>query len=283
MTSDTSFLAFKKADRRRYMLPSLRPRGEWRESDYLDFQTVTKPPPPINDLDLSLHWIRPSWSKMLQDAAIVVINLSKSHDPWETQPYQADKQEVPWGSVAEYQEVHLAKLPTDEEVEGIAKNLRVEYLRELATEVVKGSVAFLRNPTAREEFLTLLSSCIAKAGEAMVADRGTPEIGEAVGDFAKGLLQGEVRPSPEVVALAYRIAEAAITTESPEVTLDVDGALAFDLRLRDGNRLLAELTPEGVLDGGVYGHDGERVKRVASLQTEEQIASAISGDSDARP
>ena len=179
-------------------------------------------------------------------------------------------------------DARLAKLPSDEQVEDIVAGLRVDTLRELSAEVMKGSIDYLHDPLAREDFLAMLNSWVATAEETIAADRNFPELSDVVAEFTMGL-RGDVKPSSDVVAMAYRITKAATSTESPEVTLDVDGALAFDLRLHSGNRLLAELAPSGWLDGGVYSHDGERVRRVVELQSEEDINAAIFGGSDASP
>ena len=62
----------------------------------------------------------------------------------------------------------------------------------------------------------------------------------ALDEFAAGL-DGK-RPEPLVVEMAARIANAALDkTREPEISVDVDGALSFDLELPDGRLLLAEL------------------------------------------
>ncbi len=78
-----------------------------------------------------------------------------------------------------------------------------------------------------------------------------------VQEFAMGL-EG-VRPDAAVVAVASRILEAAIEkTVEPEFTVDVDGALSFDLRLSNGMLLLAELGIDGSLAASVFD-DGRGV------------------------
>ena len=67
-----------------------------------------------------------------------------------------------------------------------------------------------------------------------------------VEEFAAGV-EGVV-PGAEVVAMAGRLARAAIAnTVEPELAVDVDGALSFDLRLNNGLLLLAELGPRRLL------------------------------------
>ena len=94
----------------------------------------------------------------------------------------------------------------------------------------------------------------------------------AVVEFGNGV--AGVSPGESVVAMAGRIVQAAAArTVQPEITVDVDGALSFDLRLADGLLLLAELSPDGSLDAGVYDDKaGERVKRLPRA-TEEQLVS----------
>ena len=68
----------------------------------------------------------------------------------------------------------------------------------------------------------------------------------AIEEFARGL-EGRV-PSRTVVDMARRLVAAAISmTDEPEITVDVDGALAFDLRLNSGRLMFAELSIEGTL------------------------------------
>ena len=54
------------------------------------------------------------------------------------------------------------------------------------------------------------------------------------------------RPSVSVVSMADRIAKAAVDKAvEPEITVDADGALSFDLRLASGRLVLAELDLDG--------------------------------------
>ena len=77
------------------------------------------------------------------------------------------------------------------------------------------------------------------------------EIHPVVRHFAEGI--DNVIPSDEVIGMALRITEAAIRqTVEPEISVDEDGALSFDLRLANGLRMLAELPVEGALDVGIY-------------------------------
>ena len=47
-------------------------------------------------------------------------------------------------------------------------------------------------------------------------------------------------------------------TVEPEITVDVDGALSFDLRLSNGFLLLAELDSDGTLSAGIFD-DGQGI------------------------
>lgn len=86
---------------------------------------------------------------------------------------------------------------------------------------------------------------------------------EALNAFEDGL-DGR-RPGSEVVELAEIIANAALSdTVQPEVTLDIDGALSFDLRTRDGHLIFAELAPDGALDASVFDQQNNPVQRIPS-------------------
>ena len=62
----------------------------------------------------------------------------------------------------------------------------------------------------------------------------------AILTFSRGI-EG-VRPDPSTVDIATRVSAAAHEkTIEPEITVDVDGALSFDLRLASGLLVLAEL------------------------------------------
>ena len=68
-----------------------------------------------------------------------------------------------------------------------------------------------------------------------------------VKEFSDGL--DNARPSSEVIGMASRITEAArAKTIQPEISVDIDGALSFDLRLASGLLLIAELDADGTLE-----------------------------------
>ena len=93
----------------------------------------------------------------------------------------------------------------------------------------------------------------------------------AVYDFSQGL--AGVMPTADVVNVASRVAAAAIQkTVSPEITVDVDGALSFDLRTSAGLLVLAELGLDGELDASVYGDDQDGlIKRLPRTTAAELI------------
>ena len=58
----------------------------------------------------------------------------------------------------------------------------------------------------------------------------------------------------------------------PEITVDVDGALSFDLRLTSGLLILAELDLFGELDASVYDdREGILVRRLPQTTESELI------------
>lgn len=81
-------------------------------------------------------------------------------------------------------------------------------------------------------------------------------------EFSAGM--DGVRPSERAVRIATVLCEAAVQyVENPEITVDVDGELSFDLRLKDGRLVFAELGLDGRLDVGVYGSDNKMLEHDA--------------------
>ena len=81
-------------------------------------------------------------------------------------------------------------------------------------------------------------------------------------------------PVASAVSMADRVAKAAVDkTLEPEITVDVDGALSFDLRLANGWLVLAELDPDGTLDASIYDdRQGILIKRLPHTTDSELIA-----------
>ena len=76
-----------------------------------------------------------------------------------------------------------------------------------------------------------------------------------VREFSLGL-DGE-RPDRDVVEMAHRLVQGAREkTNEPEISVDVDGALSFDLRLASGLLMFAELEVNGILDFTVLDDSG---------------------------
>ena len=94
------------------------------------------------------------------------------------------------------------------------------------------------------------------------ADAATTRMAqEAVDAFTNGL-NGR-QPDTAVVEIAAKIANAALThTTQPEITLDLDGALSFDLRTPSGNLIFAELTPKGALDASIFDRQNNPLQRL---------------------
>ena len=98
-----------------------------------------------------------------------------------------------------------------------------------------------------------------------------PDTEDEITEFARGI-DGE-RPEEEVVRIATKIARvAADRTEDPEITVDVDGALSFDLRLRDGHLVLAEIDMFGQIDFSVYNSANELEQHHPKATCDDLIA-----------
>lgn len=91
--------------------------------------------------------------------------------------------------------------------------------------------------------------------------------------FAQGV--GDALPTDQVMETATCIAEAVLEkTVEPEISVDDDGALSFDLRLSNGFRMFAELPIDGSLDVGVYD-DRDPNQRASEV---EYITNATADD-----
>ena len=72
-----------------------------------------------------------------------------------------------------------------------------------------------------------------------------------------------VKPDESVVQLAERLTRAALRhCDEPEITLDIDGELSFDLRLKDNRLILAELALDGLIDASVYDGGNKLLERM---------------------
>ena len=108
------------------------------------------------------------------------------------------------------------------------------------------------------EILDQLTFCPVENGtDAPVASSLPEEIETALAGFAAGI--EAARPGRGIVAAAREISLAAVRyTHDPEITVDVDGELSFDLRLSDGRLLLAELGINGRAHIGIHD-DNDRL------------------------
>lgn len=104
------------------------------------------------------------------------------------------------------------------------------------------------------------------------ADAAATEMAqEAVDAFTNGL--NSRQPNTVVVEIAAQIANAALThTTQPEITLDLDGALSFDLRTPSGNLIFAELIPDGALDASIFDRQNNPLQRIPSPTPAELTA-----------
>ena len=73
-------------------------------------------------------------------------------------------------------ECQLDKFPSSEEIEELCSALRVSDLRQLTSEILNASIAYLREDADRKEYVTLLSSWIATAEETVAAGRNVNRI-----------------------------------------------------------------------------------------------------------
>lgn len=82
------------------------------------------------------------------------------------------------------------------------------------------------------------------------------ELEAVLEEFTAGI--GEVRPAEAVVEAARAISLAAVKyTTEPEIAVDIDGELSFDLRLANGRLVLAELNVNGRVHVGVHDENDQ--------------------------
>ena len=89
--------------------------------------------------------------------------------------------------------------------------------------------------------------------------------------FADGV--GDTKPRMAAVILAQRLVEVVKeNVEHPDICLDDDGELSFDLRLRNGRLLMAELSVHGNIVGSLYDENDQFLEEVS---TEEKFIEQI--------
>ena len=83
-------------------------------------------------------------------------------------------------------------------------------------------------------------------------------------EFAQGLERHV--PRHETVELARRLVGAVVRmADEPEITVEVDGALAFDLRMSSGELMFAELSIDGVIDLSVLDDSRQQTRLVRHI------------------
>ena len=138
--------------------------------------------------------------------------------------------------------------------ESVSNRIYIVYSQNQATENLEDQRGWL--PGNRVwQILDRLTSCPVENGTDAPAPSSLPgEIVTALAEFAAGI--EAARPDRVIVAAAREISLAAVRyTREPEITVDVDGELSFDLRLSDGRLLLAELGINGRAHVGVHDDD----------------------------
>ena len=91
-----------------------------------------------------------------------------------------------------------------------------------------------------------------------------------VREFAAGI--DGIQPDQDIVAKAARLVKAATERATiPDIAVDIDGALSFDLRLRNGLLLMAELSIDGILDASVYNDAAKKRIHRLPRATEAQF------------
>ena len=90
---------------------------------------------------------------------------------------------------------------------------------------------------------------------------GTVTDHPAITEFRRGTSEGRM-PTEQIVAVARRLCDLASRSRQPEISVDMDGALSFDLRLHDDTLVMAELAIAGTVEAGLYNRDNEEIGRI---------------------
>ena len=103
---------------------------------------------------------------------------------------------------------------------------------------------------------------MAQQPEAAVGATATVPPHPVIAEFAAGVA-GYPLPEVWVVEMAAELVRAAEAhTVEPEISVDLDGELSFDLRLRNGFLVIAELSIGGALNARVYDAGDVLVQRL---------------------
>ena len=150
---------------------------------------------------------------------------------------------------------------------------------------LKASKPITENPTldtVRQDIYEMLSHWLAPSNE-RESETASPsiqssslpsEIESELINFAAGV-EDEVAPSSQVVATARRLSQVAVdNTVQPEISVDVDGALSFDLRLKDNRLVLAELNLDGSISVRMYDPEYEPLASAPSA-TEQALVDIL--------
>ncbi len=137
----------------------------------------------------------------------------------------------------------------------------ISRTRNPVTDATRGRVSRVRTGALGEGVLMLSAGVVWNAVVAEVGcvpwaesgdtSREEPYSHPALREFATGK-EGNP-PTEEANRLAQRIVRTADQKGTdPDIQVDFEGSLSFDLHLPDGRLLLAYLFPDGVLDVSVY-------------------------------
>ena len=97
------------------------------------------------------------------------------------------------------------------------------------------------------------------------------EIEAELKEFAKGI-EG-VKPAVAVVEMSRRITQAVVDNATvPDVTFDMDGGLSFDVRLKDGRLVMAELEVCGAIDASVFDSHNSLLEHLPHATEQEMVA-----------
>lgn len=92
-----------------------------------------------------------------------------------------------------------------------------------------------------------------------------------IAEFAAGV-EGYPPPAAWVVEMGAELVRAAEAhTVEPEISVDLDGELSFDLRLRNGFLVIAELSISGAINARVYDAGDVLVQRLPEAAPSDLI------------
>lgn len=123
---------------------------------------------------------------------------------------------------------------------------------EAALGIVYADLNFYRGPCLMpDETLAGPKQSVQQSRARTTAPRSNP-IDDALTEFSRD------KHSYLIQLARYLVEEAKSHTSNPEITVDLDGALSFDLRLQDGNLLFGELNSSGTFSVTVLDDRDEK-------------------------